>query len=338
MLSPPALTRSFAIGTHRIVVALVCACSVSSLGGLALAQPIDSSGAPSGPKRTKLRNPGSTAPSQPGTQEPAKEPKAVNPSVSPSSERPPALKPADAPGERTGSVAGSGGGGEGSWSVVIASFRGEGQREVAQTMLARVRTEGGLPDAEMRVRGEATVISLGTFASAEDAEAQAALRRVQSLEIGVERPYTQAFLAPPEHLSAPGSMPQFNLVRARELYGPKAIYSLQVGVYGRQDLDRPTDAELSETRKAAEIAAFRLRQEGELAFYYHGPRLSMVTIGVFDLSDFDPQLPAFKSPRLKDAQTRFPYNLYNGQAIREKRKSQNETKLQPSNLVALPKK
>ena len=128
------------------------------------------------------------------------------------------------------------------------------------------------------------------------------------------------------------------LVQAKAMFGSEALYSLQIAVYGRRDLPNPSEADLAETRKAAEQAAIRLRQEGEQAFYYHGPRMSMVTIGVFGIDDFDPQTPSYKSSRLLAAQKRHPYNLYNGAGIKEKRNPRSEGKLQPSNLVALPEK
>lgn len=224
----------------------------------------------------------------------------------------------------------------GAWSIVLAVFRGEEQQSEAQAMLARVRSEGQLPGAVLQRRGPAMVIAIGSFADADDAKAQTELKRVQAIVVGGEKPYVTAYLAPPAQGSMPGSIPQYNLVRARELFGDKAVQTLQVAVYGRLDLDRATPEDLAEARKAAEQAAFRLRQEGEQAYYYHGRRMSMVTVGVFDLSDFDPLTPSYKSPSLRDAQKRHPYNLYNGQAIKQKVKGQAE-RLQPSTLVAIPK-
>lgn len=226
---------------------------------------------------------------------------------------------------------------QGGWSVLVAIFRGEKHEEAAAQALAEFRTRGMLPEAFAQKRGEATCILLGEFSGPDDPAAQAELKRIQSIEINNEAPYTTSYLAPPYKANLKGSLPQYNLSQAKLLYGKRAIQTLQVGVYGREDIDRPTEADLKECRKAAEDAVVKLRQEGEMAFYYHGPRRSMVCIGVFDLTDFDPQVPNYKSARLRDAQKRFPYNLYNGQAIRIKRPGQAAT-LQPSNLVAIPDK
>ncbi len=223
------------------------------------------------------------------------------------------------------------------WAVLIAIFRGEKHEEDAANTLAEFRTRGMLPEAYAQKRGQATCILAGAFTGPEDPAAQAELKRIQSIEINNELPYAGSYLAPPPQADLKGSMPEYNLRQARLLYGKKAIQTLQVAVYGREDLDRASEADLKECRTAAEEAVVKLRQEGELAFYFHGPRRSMVCVGVFDLSDFDPQIPSYKSSRLRETQKRFPHNLYNGQAIRVKSPGQN-AKLQPSALVAIPEK
>ena len=98
----------------------------------------------------------------------------------------------------------------------------------------------------------------------------------------------------------------------------------------------PTQEELSEPRKTAELAAAKLRQEGEQAWYYHGPTMSMVCVGVFDETDYDPQTPTLRSPKLRETQKRHPNNLYNGAGIMEKHKG-GVPALQPSSLVEIPK-
>ncbi len=223
------------------------------------------------------------------------------------------------------------------WSVLVAIFRGDKQQEEALKTLAEFRTTGMLAEAYLQKRGEATCILVGDFTGPDDPRAQAELDRVQAINLNGEKPYAGSYLAPPQKADLKGSIPEYNLKQARLLFGKKAVQTLQVGVYGREDIDRPTEADLKDCRKAAEEAVVKLRQEGEQAFYFHGPRRSMVCVGVFDLTDFDPQVPSYKSSRLREAQKRFPYNLYNGQAIRIKKPGQSAA-LQPSNLVAIPEK
>ncbi len=223
------------------------------------------------------------------------------------------------------------------WSVLIGIFRGEKHEKQAQQALSEFRTRGMLPEAYLQKRGEATCILVGQFTGPDDPNAQAELKRVQSIQIENVAPYVGSYLVPPHRADLKGSIPEYNLRQARLLYGNKAVQTLQVGVYGREDLDRPTEKDLEECRKAAEKAVVILRQEGEQAFYYHGPRRSMVCVGVFDLTDFDPQVPNYKSSRLRETQKRFPHNLYNGQQIRIKKRGQ-PAQIQPSNLVAIPEK
>ncbi len=231
----------------------------------------------------------------------------------------------------------TGGTGPAGWTIVLAVFRGQERESASRVMLQRVRDEGGLPEAFSVRRNDAVVVALGDFAGPDDPGAREQLARVQALAFGGGRPYQQAFFSPPIAGKMEGLSPQYNLSRAKEIYGDAAIYTLQVGVYGRLDLKSATEKDLAEARKAAEIAAFKLRQEGELAFYYHTPQLSMVTVGVFDLTDFDPQTPGYQSSRLRELRRRFPYNLYNGAGIKQRSKAAGES-MQTSSLVALPGK
>lgn len=227
------------------------------------------------------------------------------------------------------------------WCIVLAVFRGNDADAQSRIMLDRVRREGGLPEAYAVRRGAATIVAIGDFAAPDDPRAAGELKRVQDIQIVGEggqtsRPYAFAILAPPES-DREGGLPQYNLLRAKEALGPQALYTLQVGAYGRLDLPRPTEADMAESRKAAEQAVLKLRQEGEQAFYYHAPTMSMVTIGTFGTEDFDPQVPNFKSARLREVQKRHPLNLYNGQGVKEKRKGAPD-RMQPSNLVAIPQR
>lgn len=198
---------------------------------------------------------------------------------------------------------------------------------------------GAVPGAgslTVQERGRSAVVAVGAFSDPASPQAEAALKAVRELTIDGKQPFAAAFLAPPGTLENVGRRPELNLVTAREQFGEQARFTLQIGAYGRDDIaDRqPTEAELKDVRKAAEDAAAALRAEGELAFYYHGPRRSMVTIGVF--TDADTQ--SINSPNraeLNALRKRFPNNLYNGQAIRE-RVGTAAPRLQRSQLVQIP--
>ncbi len=222
------------------------------------------------------------------------------------------------------------------WSIAIMSLRDETRREAAPLALEQVRTKGRLPEAYIDERPGATVIAYGKYSGPDDAQAQEDLKRVRAIEVEGITPYAFAFLCPPVARDKAGLTPEYNLPRAKLLFGDKAVQTLQVAVYGREELKNPTEKDLAEVRTKAEEYCVQLRREGELAFYYHGPRRSMVTVGVFDTNDYDPQLPSYNSARLQEVRKRHPYNLYNGAAIREKRPGQKEGRLQPSTLVMIP--
>lgn len=224
------------------------------------------------------------------------------------------------------------------FTIMLGSFRGPGAPDDAARALAVIQTRGQLPDAFIEPRGEAFVLAVGRFPAIDHPDALQRLKDLQETQIDASLPYAFAFLAPlgNDAASAEGMNPQINLVRAKELYRARALYTLQVGVYGRDDIPNPTDADLTEARRKAEQGAAQLRREGELAFYYHGPRLSMVTVGVFNDKDFDPQKPTHESAELAAARKRFPYNLYNGAGVEEKTPGAKKGRLQRSALVLIP--
>lgn len=226
------------------------------------------------------------------------------------------------------------------WSIVIAAIDGDGAETAARNLLAEIRTRAGLKDAFVEARGARYVVSYGSYAGPADRAAQADLERIKAIEIDGVRPFAMAQLAPPIRA---GTVPEFDLRNARRIHGTWALYSLQIGVYSREDGRPPSPDEMREFRRMAEEAVAQLRREGEEAFYYHGPNRSMVTVGLFGTDDFDPQSPGPQSPRLSALRERYPNNLLNGRGIRERREVTTTAgrpaviqRLQPSFLVQIP--
>lgn len=231
------------------------------------------------------------------------------------------------------------------WSILIAGFRGVDQDEAAAKGLDKVKTQSGLTEAYLEKRGAATVIAYGSFVDGESKEARAALAKVRNTEVMVAgiktKPFADAFLAPPAEI--PGSMPEYDLRQAKKRNGDWVLYTLQIGVYTRRD-KAPTEKDLAEFRKTAELAVTKLRREGEQAFYYHGPTGSTVSIGLFGEEDFKPDQPGVESPLLSALRKRHPHNLFNGQGSREtitindqNGKQVKTTRMQASGLVVVPK-
>ena len=231
----------------------------------------------------------------------------------------------------------------GYWAIVIVAFTGETQAEAATLGLVKVRTEGGLPGAYLEKRDKATVIVYGRYESPDDPRAQADLEMIRSMTTDGRRPFASALLAPPAPKHLAGNLPELDLRNAKELFGKdKALYTLQVAIYGRGDRSRATSEDIAAARKAAEETAVILRRAGELAFYYHAAERSMVTVGVFGQTDYDPlNRPGIESTALLRARERHPLNLLNGQGIRERIPGAQGDgpevyRLQPSSLVAVP--
>jgi len=231
------------------------------------------------------------------------------------------------------------GGPKDAWTIVLARLP-DGAESLADDMLQRVRTRDGIRAARLTERSGRAMIVAGSYDGPGDERAIRDLTRYHEIEVNGRRPYARAFIAPPPPEALAGSDPAHDLRTVKERFGRVADYTLQIGVYGRID-DTPVDAEERRAfREAAEAAVRDLRARGERAFYYHAPNLSMVTVGVFGESDFDPSsMPPYESPRLKALRAEYPHNLLNGKGIRQTETTdtgQRVTRIQPSRLVSIP--
>jgi len=228
----------------------------------------------------------------------------------------------------------------GGWSIVLSNV-GSGGMDRAKEMLRIIQSDGGLSGAYIDQRSTGLVIAYGDYLDRHDPRAVSDLERIQRIDLLGVKLFETATISPPTSDSLRGSNPSNDLRTVKERFGKRAIYTLQVGIYGRADYQMPSASDLAEFRKAAEHAARELRSSGEMAFYYHAPARSMVTIGVFSEQDFDSTtLPPTQSAELRQLRERFPNNLLNGQGINEtiRTESGKITKLQSSQLVSIPVK
>ncbi len=225
------------------------------------------------------------------------------------------------------------------WSVLVAMVP-SGRASDADAMLGTVRS-AGLGGAFVSERSGRPAIAFGSYDDPASEEAQAGLARVRGVEVEGMRPFATAVLMPPPAARSTGEAASYDLRGVKARLGDSAVYTLQVGVYGRADYQRPTEPELGLFREQAEIAVSKLRGEGERAFFYHGPNSSSVTVGVFSEDDHDGStMPAVESPGLRALRKRFPHNLLNGEGLMETVKTDRGPikRLQPSRLVAIPRR
>lgn len=213
------------------------------------------------------------------------------------------------------------------WSIVLESHSGPDAAARAQERLGPVASDAGRSDVFIRTTQRGAAIVAGSYSSPESPEARADLEAIRAHVVRGTRPFSQAFFAPPKEPVDPGRIPELNLLAAKQTFGRDKEYTLQIAFYQSK---KPDDA-----KRAAEQAALQLRRDGELAFYYHGPTMSLVTVGLFTDRDFDQALRP-RNPAILALQERYPYNLHNGEyPIIERRPGQPETK-QPSRMVAVP--
>lgn len=226
------------------------------------------------------------------------------------------------------------------WSVLIAAVP-SGRMDDAQRMLDTIRGTG-LTEAYIALREKRPVIALGRYSDPADPDAQAGLQRVRRTAIGEVNPFGAAMLMPPVVANTGAVGDEANLRTVRQRFSKRdAAYTLQIGAYGRGDMAKPTPEELRLFHNEAEKAVRQLRAQGEQAFYYHGPNMSMVTVGVLSEEDHDGTTqPPIESFRLRELRRKFPHNLLNGQGIMDTIRTETGPvkRLQASRLVAIPEK
>ncbi|MCC6425332.1 MAG: hypothetical protein IT435_00795 [Phycisphaerales bacterium] len=248
--------------------------------------------------------------------------------------------------------AGGGGGEEqaSGWAICLGAFSpdqdedegGGGRYEAAaHTAMFRAQAIAGLNGAYLEKRGNGLVLLYGSYESGTAGEAQRDLAYVRSLEVNGMHPYEGAFLSPPGSTS--GTMPDYDLGTVKARRGTrKPLYTLQIAVYGRPDDVDASKEDLAQFRELAEKAVVELRREGEQAYYYHGPNRSSVTIGVFTEDDAGfGQRVRMEGAALTIARQKFPTNLLNGEAVRERIRGRggdaaSDYKVQASRLVEVP--
>ncbi|MBM4107402.1 MAG: hypothetical protein FJ255_01070 [Phycisphaerae bacterium] len=230
------------------------------------------------------------------------------------------------------------------WAIALALFP---QNESAQARQALARAQNdGLTGAYLLPRRSGWAVAYGRYDSPESPQAQRDLAMVKGRQVGDARPWAGAMLMPPEQQAAAGSLPDLDLRNARRLFGKAARYTLQINAYARADGGRPSESELGEFRRAAEQGAQELRRQGERAFYYHGPNMSLVTIGVFgdddisgsDIDELGRSTPRPESMALQDARRKFPHMLLNGRGLKVRSPGAVEGTLTRSELVQIPEK
>ncbi len=207
------------------------------------------------------------------------------------------------------------------WAVLIKRFEGSTAGHQANRLVERLRTELGLRDVWLVQRPREALVLRGRFEQRGALDAQQTLRLTRGIELDGKRPFAASELT-----LLSGESP--NEESPLDLRKHSGMYSLQVAVY---------DAEIgADFRAKAEQAARALREEGDEAYFYHGPNRSLVTIGLFGEEDLVQQgTVSTYGPRVTEVQKKYPYNLVNGLTLVERWANEPE-RPQPSFLVRVP--
>lgn len=195
--------------------------------------------------------------------------------------------------------------GEQGWAIQITEILGNDRHDRARELTQRLRSEAQLDNVWIEDINNVAHVYHGRYASATDKGIRPALEKIQQIELDGEKVFAQAQLVPlvgqGRVIADPFDLRQFT-----------GYYSLQIGFYD--------EAAGPKFREIAEQAVRTLREEGNEAYYYHGPFRSIITIGVFSYEQ------AFVSagnvdtyaPHIRELQKTFPFNLGNGMTIIQK--------------------
>ncbi len=196
------------------------------------------------------------------------------------------------------------------WTIRLASFDTAKQ---ARKQLKKLQRKKNIPDLWVADRARGALLCRGKYSNPATAMVQNDLR--QSLLTFPDAKIIAASIGVADS--------NMNLKRYRQ----QGLWTLQVAVYD--------DLIGKDFRKKAEEAAVVFRNDGEKAFFYHGPHRSMVTIGIYSYEQAWTQrlrVGDTYSPAILQLQERYPYNLYNGRTVVEK-SGGKVLRQQPSFLV-----
>ena len=225
--------------------------------------------------------------------------------------------------------------GEERWSIVLATASGPNHQAVAQGICQNVQRQyPQLRGAFVRSTERGSAVWFGRFASPDSKEAVIARERIQTIGSNGQKVFPSAFLSV---LPDDSPMGEYDLRKARLMYpGVDPLYTLQIACWGTFD---SAAIDWDTVRKESERYAAELRRRGHQAWYYHDPvtQLSVVTLGVFDRSAYDPQTTLF-SPEVELLKRQFPLHLINGEEVLiEMRPGDSSTRVpQQCRLVTVP--
>lgn len=192
------------------------------------------------------------------------------------------------------------------YAIELGKYSGAQAFHGVHGMMQTARQDAGLANLwyATNANGDVTVY-MGRFKDDDSEQAKAALRQARQAKVNGSAIFEQSKIV---KLTTARSGEVLDPRDLRTLTG-KGLFTLQIGYY---------DAKYGpDFRRAAETAVDILRDQGEKAFYYHGPHRSMVLINAWNRDQaftLNGQVDRY-SNTVKLAQEKYPYNVPNGRAF-----------------------
>lgn len=187
------------------------------------------------------------------------------------------------------------------YAIELGRYAGAEAFHNVHQLMQSAREQAGLANLWYATLGNETTVYLGRFKDDDSPEAKAALKQVHNAKLNGEERFAKARIvklnAARGEVLAPRDL--------RTLKG-KGLYTLQIGYY---DTNYGPDF-----RRAAETAVDVLRDQGQDAYYYHGPHRSMVLIHAWTYAQaFTRQGTIDRySNTVLAVQEQYPHNVPNG--------------------------
>lgn len=206
------------------------------------------------------------------------------------------------------------------YSILLGRFYGTGHREQAESLDLRCRREAGWQETFVVHEANRSSVYRGAFADRQAArEPLVNTKRFRTPDGAM--PFVMSILVPYPRREPVGDE-RYDLSRIEE-----GTYTVVVEVYydetdseetylaaeGRTSKRRVTDRYLAAARRCEE-----LREEGQEAYYYHGPGNSLVTVGIFPDSSIQIEMVDGKEekrivdPRMNAVLRAHPHLYING--------------------------
>lgn len=197
-------------------------------------------------------------------------------------------------------------GGRLGYAIQLARFSGDNQFTQVHRLITDARQEAGLAGLWYASTGRETSVYAGRFAESDSPEAKAMLQQVRQAQINGSKPFKDAKI-----VSASGGRDEVLDPRDLRSLKGRGLYSLQIGYF---------DGGFGPNfRRAAETAVDVLREQGEDAYYYHGPHRSMVLVNAWTYAEAftrEGQVDRY-SNMVRSVQVKHPHNVPNGRPFTE---------------------